>query len=112
MPRSTTKTPAPNILTAEEVLAADDLPTETIEIPEWGGSVKVRSFTKAQQQEIRVKATKGNGEIDESRLEMLLVLHALIEPQFSEDQLAQLAEKSASAIDGILTTINSLAGAV
>jgi len=35
------------ILTAEQLLAADDLPEETLPIPEWGGEVVLRGLTRA-----------------------------------------------------------------
>ncbi len=34
-----------NILTKEAILAADDLPRETVLMPEWGGDVYVRTMS-------------------------------------------------------------------
>ena len=34
-----------NILTKEAILAADDLPRETVLVPEWGGDVYVRTMS-------------------------------------------------------------------
>lgn len=36
---------APKILSADEILAADDLTLELVEVPEWGGSVYVQALS-------------------------------------------------------------------
>ena len=37
------------ILGRDEILGADDLPVEEVEVPEWGGSVLVRGLTGGQR---------------------------------------------------------------
>ncbi len=36
-------------LTGEEILGADDLPTEVVPVPEWDGTVIVRTLTGAER---------------------------------------------------------------
>lgn len=97
------------ILSVDEILAAPDLEEKTVPVPEWGGSVKVKGFTKAKQQELRKQATVG-GELDEQRLEMLMFVHGVSEPQFSLDQVEQLRDKAAGPIDRILKEILEVSG--
>ncbi len=33
------------MLTREQILQSDDLPRETVQVPEWGGEVQVRTMT-------------------------------------------------------------------
>lgn len=113
---ATVKSPSPNgevkseaILTVEAILAAKDLKEEIIEIPEWNGAVKIRSFTKKQQQSIREMSTI-NDEIDTDRLEMFMFLRGVIEPEFSDDQYELLRDKSAGVIDRILNRVMELSG--
>ena len=40
------------MLTKEAILAADDLPREKVDVPEWGGEVYVRALTGAQMQPV------------------------------------------------------------
>ena len=37
------------ILSRDAILAADDLPRETVEVPEWGGAVVVQGLTSRQR---------------------------------------------------------------
>ena len=96
-------------LTAEQILGAQDLEEREVEVPEWGGSVKVRAFSKAQQQEMRRASTVG-GEIDAERLEMMMFVYGVIEPQFSADQYGALAQLSAGAIDRVLKVLLEVSG--
>ncbi|NOZ27960.1 MAG: hypothetical protein GXP39_07910 [Chloroflexi bacterium] len=97
------------ILSVEQVLEAPDLEERVIEVPEWGGAVRIRSFSKATQQELRKKATV-KGEIDGDRLEMLMFIHGVVDPAFTEEHYELLRKKSAGAIDRVLRAILELSG--
>lgn len=97
------------ILTVEAIIAAKDLKIEVIDVPEWGGSVKVQSFTKKGQQQVRELATVDD-EIDPERLEMFMFIHGVIDPQFTDDTFELLRDKNAGVIDRILQRIMSLSG--
>lgn len=97
------------ILSVDEILAAPDIEERTVDVPEWGGAVKVRGFTKAQQQQFRKEATV-NGEVDDDRIEVLMFIHGVTEPQFTADRYEQLRSKSAGAIDKVLAAILEVSG--
>lgn len=97
------------ILDVDAILAAKDLVEETIDIPEWGGAVKVRSFSKKQQQDVRDEAMV-DGDLNAERLEMFLFLRGVVEPEFENEQYEQLREKNAAVIDRILNRIMKLSG--
>lgn len=97
------------ILNAEEILSAADLEEKIVEVPQWGGAVKIRGLTKAQQQHIRRAAMVGDS-IDTDRLEMLMFIHCVVEPKFTEGQYDALRQKSAGAIDTVLNAIFELSG--
>jgi hypothetical protein len=99
----------PKILSLDEILSAPDIEDRLVHVAQWGGAVKIRSFTKRQQQDLRTRATVGE-EIDGNRLEMLMFIEGVIEPRFSEEQYGQLVEKSAGAIDAVLKEIMALSG--
>jgi hypothetical protein len=46
----------PRILSVEDILTAPDIAEKVVEVPEWGGAVKIRSFTKARQIALRNEA--------------------------------------------------------
>jgi hypothetical protein len=97
------------ILTAEEILAAADVGEKVVPVPEWGGAVRIRGLTKAMQQHLRRAATVGNT-VDADRLELLMFVHCVVEPKFTEEQVEALRQKSAAAIDRVLREVFALQG--
>lgn len=102
----TTETPRK---TAEEILALDDTVTDEVWVDEWQTFVKVRGLTKNQQVEVR-KRSLVEGEADEEKAQANLFLEGVIEPQFTEDQMARVFEKNAGAVDTILKRVLALSG--
>ena len=43
------------------ILAAQDLQTEDVEVPEWGGAVRVRSFTGRERDAFQASMVRGDG---------------------------------------------------
>lgn len=100
----------PRIITLEELVAIDDLPEETLEIPEWGGlAVRIRGLTKGQEAEVRRDA-KSDGEFDSEAWELAMVLRCVIDPPLSPEHAALLRGKSAGAIDRVLKRVLALSG--
>ncbi|MBT9177529.1 MAG: hypothetical protein DDT20_01863 [Firmicutes bacterium] len=99
------------ILSIDEILMSPDLGVKIIEIVEWGGSVVVRGMTKREQQQLRKQAVDSlTGQIDADRMEILMLAHCLAEPKITIEQAEQIALKSASAFDKVLTAIMDVAG--
>jgi hypothetical protein len=98
-------------LTVSDILAASDITEEEVEVPEWGGSVRIRGFTKVRQQELRRMATDPrNGKIDGEKLEMQIFIYGVIDPKFEPVQQTELKEKSAGALDRVLKRILAISG--
>jgi hypothetical protein len=98
-------------LSVADILAANDIREEDVEVPEWGGSVRIRGFTKQRQQELRQMATDPkNGQVDAGRLELQIFIHGVIDPQFAPIQMTELRGKSAGAIDRVLQRIMDISG--
>ena len=98
------------VLTAEQILEADDLKTQEVDVPEWGGKVVVRPLKKGEwdKAEAMTNEVEGNN---------YLLLCGLVEPELSKEQVEKLAEKNLLAVqrisDGIIraTGIGSLESA-
>lgn len=97
------------ILSVEEILDAPDTIEDVVYVPEWKGSVRVRSFTLEEQQTWRREATV-NGEVDEDRIEVLMFIHGVVEPKFTADRAEQLRKKSAGAINRVNKRLLELSG--
>ena len=80
------------LLTAEQILAAQDLPTKDVYIKEWGGTVRVASITAEDAENARLAADKG-GDILSEMLSRCAVDEAG-NRLFSVEQAKQLKKKS------------------
>ncbi len=49
------------LLSKTAILTANDLQTEDIEVPEWGGAVRVRSFTGRERDAFESSMVRGDG---------------------------------------------------
>lgn len=102
-------------LTVDQILAASDLPTEVVQVPEWGGAVKVQGLSRAaydaiaKAAEVTVPAT-GPGQVagtkrDDDKFSDLLFLACVIEPVFTEDHIPALRGKSLGALNRVYQAI-------
>jgi hypothetical protein len=97
------------ILTIDEILTAQDLETQEVEMQEWGGAVVVRGLSLDDVMMIREKAMV-RGEVDPAVSTQLTLVAGLHEPRITPEQAAALSKKSAAALTRVLTAINSLSG--
>jgi len=104
-----------HILTAEEIFAAKDIEERTVEVPQWGGAVIIRTLSQKQSAELRRMAQRVNpvtkqSELDNETLEQLLFIEGVIEPKFSVTDYGRLSEKSMSAMTTVLKAIMDASG--
>ncbi len=103
------RVPNPKILSVDDILAAPDLPEETVDVPAWGGAVKVKGLTRSQVYDLE-KGSKVGKEHDLMRMDVLMIAAGVTEPKLTEDQAQQLMQKSASGTQVILDAISRLSG--
>ena len=103
-------------LTKDDIFKADDLPTEDMDIPEWGGTLTVRTLTGTERDEWESavsNATRGkrtNTRGIKVRLIQLAVLNGDGKLMFTEADLPELNKKSASVIDRVFQVAQHLSG--
>jgi len=96
------------MLTREQILAADDLPREKVDTPEWNGEVWVRTLTVGQRERWERMVADHQGEI----LPTVVVMTACDEAGnllFTEEDIPALAGKSAAPVGRIAETALKLA---
>lgn len=105
------------LLSREAILQAEDLPRETVHVPEWGGSVFVRAITGEERDtfeagliEIKGKDRRHNFRNMRARLVALSVCDAEGQPVFTEKDVALLGRKAAAALDRVFAVAQRLAG--
>jgi hypothetical protein len=112
-PRETAPEPAsPNghlpRLSLDDIVAANDLAEDTIDVPEWGGSLQVRAMTKQRQLEIRNEAAAQG---DRNLAELLMFTACVVEPEMTSAAVSVLRGKSAAVFDRVMRRILELNGA-
>ena len=107
-----------NKLTKDQILSAQDVVIETIDVPEWGGSVNVRSITAAERGQIEAaaatfKETHGKGDFAKTFTLKFAAL-ALCDERgarlFKDEEVSALAQKNASVISRIAEVAQRLSG--
>lgn len=105
------------LLTKEQVSAAQDLTTEEVEVPQWGGSVLVRTLTareRGQFMALLVDQRKGGNRTRLEDLQVRLCAMSIVDEQgrrmFSDSELGLLARKSARALQPIFEVAQRLSG--
>ena len=96
------------MLDREAILGADDLPRELVDVPEWGGSVYVRSLMGHErddvEQRVREQRTR-DGQMKQAGVKALVVALCVSdeagERLFTAEDAMALNEKSGAALDRI-----------
>lgn len=98
------------LLSKAEILAADDRPTKEINVPEWGGTVRVRALGCAEQ-DVLDKITLGNA-VDNFLARATVLQLCLVDENnrlmFTAEEVAALAEKSPRAADRLIKVAQEL----
>ena len=109
------------LLSKTAILTANDLQTEDVEVPEWGGTARVRSFTGRERDAFEASMVRGDGKdrkIDltnmRARLVGLTVIDEAGQRLFTDEEVDLLGAKSGAALDRVFAVaqkLNGLSGA-
>ncbi len=108
------------LLTRDQIIQAEDLPSETVAVPEWGGSVIVRGLTGSERGRFQNSILSQNGKapgvgnVDMKEAEMRLVAYCVVDEEgkrlFGEKDIQNLGKKSGLALNRITTVAMRLSG--
>jgi hypothetical protein len=105
------------LLTRDQILEVEDRQYDTIECPEWGGDVRLRSITGTQRDAYEQSLMQSNGADRKMNLRnarvKLIVLCAVDEAGrslFSGEDVSALGRKNAAPIDRLFDACRKLAG--
>lgn len=95
------------ILSREDILSAHDLVTEEVEVPEWGGSVFIRTMTGAERNAFELEVVPGvadgSNKMDILNMREKLLVKVIVdedgERMFTDKDIKALGQKSAAALD-------------
>lgn len=104
-------------LTREQILQADDLLLEDVEVPEWDGTVRVRGLTGAERDafESEIVQLKGKkASLNTQNFRAKLVARSVVDEDgqrlFSDRDAQVLGQKSAAALQRVFEVAQRLSG--
>ena len=105
------------LLTKSQILAADDLKTTDVDVPEWGGTVRIKGMTGAERDAFEETLFTGEGTNRKTNLTNMrarLVAVTIIGEDgnrlFSDAEVGDLAKKSAAALSRCFEAAQRLNG--
>lgn len=101
-------------LNKDEILKAEDLPHEDAEVPEWGGTVRVRTMTGTERDAFEASVVTKDGKANFKNLRSKLLCKTLIDDKgnrlFSDSEEDALGKKSAAVLDRLFAIAQKLNG--
>lgn len=105
-------------LTREAILAATSLPTEEVEVPEWGGTVVVRGMDGEGRDEFEASMlVERGGQVvqDAANTRAKLAARCIIdpetrEPMFTQQDVYALGKLSGAALNRVFAVASRLSG--
>ena len=101
------------MLGRDEILGAKDLKTKDVKVPEWGGTVRVKTMTGPERGKFEEKAFV-DGKTDFSTFRQRLIAMTVCDEDgkliFTEADIAALGNKSAKALDRVFAAAQKLNG--
>lgn len=104
-----------DLLSRDQILGATDLKTEDVDVPEWGGIVRVRALTGVERDsfetgmvEIRGASRRMNLANIRARLVALTAVDAEGNRLFTDSDVAELGKKSGAALNRVWETARKL----
>ncbi|MFF8768491.1 hypothetical protein ACF07Q_28585 [Nocardiopsis dassonvillei] len=105
-----------SLLSRDEILQADDRKYETVHVPQWGGSVRIRSLDGKErdifEKSLVDKKTGAPSKVENARARLVAwtVVDADGRRIFSQGDIEALGKKSAAALDKVFTAARKLSG--
>jgi len=104
------------MLTREKILSADDLITELVNVPEWGGELYISTLSGAGRDAYEasiIRVDSGNNVTqDFNNMRAKLVARTAVDEEgnrlFSDDDVLDLGKKSAAALDRCFSVASRL----
>lgn len=102
------------LLNRDAILTADDLQTEDVQVPEWGGTVRVRSLIGSERDAFEAHVAgdgkKANLDNLRARLVALTIVDDKGERVFSDGDVKKLGMKNAAALNRVFDAAQRLSG--
>lgn len=89
-------------LSRDAILAAKDLKSEVVKVPEWGGEVTIATMSGEQRDAWEQSFIGEKGKVNTTHARERLLVYCVVDekgaPMFTEADIAALAKKSSAAV--------------
>jgi len=100
------------LLTKDQILAADDIESEVIDVPEWGGAVRVATMTGEIRDRFEAACLAAGEDANMDNVRAKMVAFSIVDEQgnlmFSPADVQALGGKSSKALDRVFDTSQRL----
>lgn len=105
------------MLTRDQILNAQDIQTEEVSVPEWGGTVLVRALDGEERDALEASMIQGKGknaQVNLKNLRAKLAARSMVDENgkrlFEDGDIPALAKKSAAALNRVYEAAQRLSG--
>ena len=103
------------ILNKDQILAADDLKSQKVATPEWGGEVIVKTLTGEERDSLEAAIVSSNGKSvvqNRENIRAKLLVRSLVDEQgqrlFTDTEVSALGRKSGKVLDRLFDIATDL----
>ncbi len=104
-------------LTKTQILAVDDIQYQDVDVPEWGGTVRVKALTGTERDSLEQSMIEGRGKAREMNLANFrakLAAHSIVDEKgkriFNDLDVFDLGRKSGAALARVFNVASRLSG--
>lgn len=101
-------------LSKDDIFKADDLPVEDVDVPEWGGVVRVRGLTGKERDRFEFKMAAARKDPASAQVRAEIVGRCIVDEDgdrvFSDRDIDRLGDKSGEALDRVFEKVRELSG--
>lgn len=101
-------------LSRDAILKANDIKTIDIDVPEWGGSVRVATISGAARDRFETSMVNKNGSLNSVNLRAKLVAACVVDDKgnllFKESDIDELGKKSCIALNRVFQAAQKING--
>ena len=98
------------LLTLNDILGIDDLKRETIEVPEWGGTVTAKELTAEQKLKVGAIVSAEGSQDDPNRIVQVMLTAAAYGLGATDEQIKAVGAKNYGAIEKVADALLRLFG--
>ena len=92
-----------SFLTKDQIISVEDLAHEDVEVPQWGGTVRVRAMTAIERDRFEQETYSGTSKENYDNMRARLVVKCLIDEQgnrlFKDEDAETLGKKHGAIVD-------------